>query len=150
MNISEKKFYVKIDGCPLFNWAKINEGKFVYLLKDQDDKTTEKELSEAYAFLYDDYIERLGLSKEYKKLLSIMKKKALLEIDFIINEDEFTETKIDLEERKLKEIVKGDENENQIEKSLIYLSKWIGYRLAIKEITVLEFYTILNEYGKAN
>jgi len=58
--------------------------------------------------------------------------------------------KIELEEKKLKDIIKGDESENQIEKTLIYLSKWIGYRLSIKEVTVFEFYTIMKEYGKAN
>ena len=79
-----------------------------------------------------------------------MKKKALYELDFIISEDKFYLTKIEVEEQKLKDLIKGEETSNQIEKTLIYLSKWIGYRLAIKEISTLEFYTILNEYGKAN
>jgi len=151
MNISGSKFYNDIEECPLFNWVKINEGKLNYIIKGNIQKEeTEEELSEAYNILYDSYIEKLGLSNEYKKLLNLMKKKAVLELDYILQEDEFLQTKIEIEERRLKEIIKGEEKENQIEKTLIYLSKWVGYRLPIKEVTVLEFYTILNEYGKAN
>jgi hypothetical protein len=37
-----------------------------------------------------------------------------------------------------------------IEQTLIYLGKWLGYRLNPKEINVIEYYNILDEYGKAN
>ena len=37
-----------------------------------------------------------------------------------------------------------------IDESLIYLSKFMGYRLNPKEITVIEYYTLLDHYGKAN
>lgn len=148
--MSIKKFYESIEDLPLYNWSKINEGMLEYLLIDHSKKASEEELNNAYNILYDDYILRLGLSKEYKKLLLVMKKKALYELDFIISEDKFYLTKIEVEEQKLKDLIKGEETSNQIEKTLIYLSKWIGYRLAIKEISTLEFYTILNEYGKAN
>jgi hypothetical protein len=43
-----------------------------------------------------------------------------------------------------------DENkgENNITKTLIYLSKWVGFKLKLNEVTVLEFFTMLNEYSK--
>ena len=37
-----------------------------------------------------------------------------------------------------------------IDQSLIHLSKWVGYRLNPKEITVVEYFNISEQYGKAN
>ena len=79
-----------------------------------------------------------------------MKRKAILECDFVITKDKFKLTEIGVEEAKIKSMLDNKGEGTSIEKSLIYLSKWLGYRINIKEVTTLEYFNLLEEYGKAN
>lgn len=143
-------FYESIDEIPLYNWAKINDGNLKFILISMDSDVTDLELSDAWEKLYDDYIEKRGLSKHYKKLLSLMKQKVILQCDYIITGELFKLTELEIQEQKLNEMIQKDAIDISIEKTLIYLSKWIGYRLDWKVITLNEYYLILEEYGKAN
>jgi hypothetical protein len=145
-----EKFYKSIDDIPLFNWVKINAGEMNLILINKDYSATNEELSDAWDNLFDDYIEKRGLSKSYKQLLKIMQKKAMLECDYIISGDLFKLTEIEIEEQNLKQLIGKDSIDMSVEKSLILLSKWIGYRLDWKIITVSEYYLILSEYGETN
>lgn len=144
------KYYKLIEEIPLFNWVKINAGELHFIKKEDDCIFTETELSEAWDILFDDYLTKRGLSKSYKKLLDVMKKKMLLQCDFIITGDMFKLTQIEVEEQNLQQLVSKDNVDISVEKSLVFLSKWIGYRLDWKIITLTEYYIILEEYGKAN
>jgi hypothetical protein len=143
-------FYESIEEIPLYNWAKINEGNLKFILLKIDTEVNELQLSEAWEKLYDDYIVKRGLSKHYQKLLTLMKQKTVLECDYIITGELFKLTEIEIQEEKLREMIQKDAVDISIEKTLIYLSKWIGYRLDWKVITLNEYYLILEEYGKAN
>lgn len=145
-----EKFYKSIEDIPLFNWVKVNAGEMNFLLINKEDSASNEELSEAWDILFDDYIEKRGLSKSYKQLLNVMKKKVILECDFIISGDLFKLTEIEIEEQNLKQLIGKDSVDMSVEKSLIILSKWIGYRLDWKIITLNEYYLILKEYGETN
>jgi hypothetical protein len=145
-----EKFYKSIEDIPLFNWVKVNAGEMNFLLINKEDSTSNEELSEAWDILFDDYIEKRGLSKSYKQILNVMKKKAILECDYIVSGDLFKLTEIEIEEQNLKQLIGKDSVDMSVEKSLIILSKWIGYRLDWKIITLNEYYLILKEYGETN
>jgi hypothetical protein len=146
----QKVFYELIEDIPLYNWVKINAGDLKYILLDIESKISDEKINSAWENLYDDYLVKRGLSAQYKKLLMLMKKKAILECDFIITGELFKLTEIEIEEQKLTELIQKDGVDITVEKTLIYLSKWIGYRLDWKIITLTEYYLILEEYGKAN
>jgi hypothetical protein len=80
--------------------------------------------------------------------LDILKKKALLQCEFLITKDDFKLTQIEIEDAKIVSLQKTSESGLSIEKTLIYLGKWLGYRLDWKVITVTEFYSIMEEYEK--
>lgn len=130
---------------------KCNEGEIIYIKKEvvPGSDPNENDLK-AWENLHDQYIEKYGLSKLYKKLLSLMKEKALLECTFVITRDRFKLTQIELKEAELKSAIANNSNGMTIEEALVYLSKWIGYRLNPKEISVVEYFNILAQYGKAN
>lgn len=139
------EFYTDINDLPLYNWLKLQEGKYEYVNKSLHIC---KENEQYFNDLYDQYLQKRGLSEQYRRILNCVKKIALLECDYVIKNDRFLLTLIDIEREKYKQLTKVTGKEVSIEKTLIFLSKWIGYRLDPKQITVLEYYNILEEYGK--
>lgn len=141
----QERHYQSIDEIPLFNWQKCLNGelKYVHLeLKEEADN------QEAFNKLYDEFLQKRGVNKEYQKYLDILKKKALLQCEFLITKDNFKLTQIEIEDAKIVSLQKTSESGLSIEKTLIYLGKWLGYRLDWKVITVTEFYSIMEEYEK--
>lgn len=145
-----EKLYNSINEIPLFNWVQVSAGELKYLIKNPGDRPEQYDLQGAYEILFDDYLIKRGLSKSYKKLLELMKKKTLLECEYIITGETFKLTEIQLAEEILRSEMEKDKVDISVEKSLVFLSKWIGYRLDWKVITLSEYYLIMEEYGKAN
>jgi len=140
-----EKYYQSIDEIPLFNWQKCLEGDVKYVnLETKEDSGNQ----EAFTKLYDEFLQKRGVNKEYKKYLDILKKKAMLQCEFLITKDNFKLTQIEIEDAKIVSLQKTSESGLSIEKTLIYLGKWLGYRLDWKVITVTEFYSIMEEYEK--
>ena len=140
-----EKYYQSIEEIPLFNWQKCLEGDVKYVnLQTKDDSSNQ----EAFNKLYDEFLQKRGVNKEYKKYLDILKKKAMLQCEFLITKDDFKLTQIEIEDAKIVSLQKTSEEGLSIDKTLIYLGKWLGYRLDWKIISVSEFYSILEEYEK--
>lgn len=142
-----EKHYKSLDEIPLYNWTKCMNGEIRFVRVDMQDH---KDNETHFKALYDDYLQTRGLGKEYKNYLSILKKKAMLQCDYLISKDRFKLTQIEIEDAKLEALSKDKGEGISIEKTLIYLSKWLGYRLDWKQVTANEYYLILDEYGKAN
>ena len=140
-----EKYYQSIDEIPLFNWQKCLSGELKYVHLELKEETDNQE---AFNKLYDEFLQERGVNKEYKKYLDILKKKALLQCEFLITKDDFKLTQIEIEDAKIVSLQKTSESGLSIEKTLIYLGKWLGYRLDWKVISVTEFYSIMEEYEK--
>ena len=149
-NFKKIETYKSIDEIPLYNWNKITSGEIEYIKKNLNEKLSDKKLNIAYEILNDDYLDKKGLGLNYKRILDLMKKKAIAECDFAITKNTFKLTEIELYEYQISEKLKDDKNGMSIEKTLVYLSKWLGYRIDSKQITLSEYYIIIEEYGKAN
>ena len=140
-----EKYYQSIDEIPLFNWQKCLNGELKYVHLELKEETDNQE---SFNKLYDEFLQKRGVNKEYQKYLDILKKKALLQCEFLITKDNFKLTQIEIEDAKIVSLQKTSESGLSIEKTLIYLGKWLGYRLDWKVITVTEFYSIMEEYEK--
>lgn len=81
-------------------------------------------------------------------MLKTMRKKALLQLKYVETWERFKLTEIDIETERLKNMLTNNGDGMTIEESLIHLSKWLGYRLNVKETTVVEYFNILKQYGK--
>lgn len=104
----------------------------------------------AWEKIYDSYIKEYGLSDVYKKLLNAMKKKALLEVDFIITRERFKLTEIEMQIANLDAMLMNKGSGVTIEQSLIHLSKWMGSWINVKTITTRDYFNLMEEYGKEN
>lgn len=123
--------------------------EYGYIRKEPTEAPTEEDILH-WEKVYDSYLIKYGLSDINTKYLETLRKKALLEAEYIIHRKRFTITKIEIMEAKLAGILKNAGHGMTYEQALIHLSKWIGYRLDPKIVTALEYFTLLDEYGKAN
>lgn len=142
-------YWDSIEDLPLYNWIKCNNNDYLYTRKDPKGKKNKSDL-EQWVKLYDQYLEHFGLNERYEKYLEAQRKKALLQADYVITKNNFKKTQIAIQDAKLKnlELYFGDGQE--IEVILIWLGKFIGYKINTKETSVKEYFTLLEEYGKAN
>lgn len=133
---------------PLYNWIKCNEGKIEFT-RISDEGNPEMDVI-TWENIYNDYLKEFGLSETYKRMLNAMRKKAILELDFVLTGNRFKLTEIEIEETRLNAMLQNAGNGMTIEESLIYISKWLGTWLNVKNITVREYFNLLEQYGKAN
>jgi len=111
---------------------------------------TEELLIEAWAKIYDQYLFRFGLNKKYERYLQAMVRRAELQTDYVMTKDKFKLTEIEIQDAKIANLEAHFGSGETIEVVLVYVSKWLGYRINTREISVLEYFVILDEYGKAN
>ena len=143
-----EKYWGSIDDFPLYNWIECNKGKYKYTRINGIGN--EKKDQETWVKLYDEYLAVFGLSKKYEKYLLLCKKKALLQAEYIITKEVFKKTEIELQNAKIKslEVYFGDGE--KIEVILMWLSKFLGYKVDKKQTSVKEYFILVEEYGKAN
>lgn len=148
---TQEGHFKSISEITLENWIKCVDGDLRFSRKNVDlnSELTESDVL-AWNEIYDTYIAFFGLGDVYKKILSIMKKKALLELEFINKRVAFKLTEITIQEAKLKQLLENKGSSMTIKQSLIHLSRWMGQMLKTKEITVEEYFNLIEEYGKHN
>jgi hypothetical protein len=143
----QKKYYSELNEIPLFNFEKCLSGDYSYVCKKDADKWGKKEVI-AFTELYDKYVQKYQ-KKDLDSKISIYKNIIQLQCAYIESGEEYFLTQIEIKKSQLpnKNEVKLESNTTQ---TLITLSKFMGYRLNPKEITVDEFYTIIQDYERAN
>jgi hypothetical protein len=146
---NSKKYYLDLENLPLKNWIKISNGDYTYTRKNLNKGNKRKDLK-AYELINDNYIERFGLSKSYLKLLNILRKKALLELDFVISGNRAKLTQIEIEESNLKNSFQNKGKSTTIEATLIHISKFLNTWVNVDTITVLEYFSLVEELDKYN
>ena len=138
-----KLYYTSLSDLPLKNWIAILNGDYIKTRRYRRGSIIEDAL--AYETLNDEYISRYGLDKYYLKLLKLLKKKAELEIDYILTGDRRKLTDIEIKEADLRQLIENKGTGLSIEASLIHISKFLGIWVNINTISTLEYYDLLQE-----
>lgn len=136
-----------IDEIPLYNWDKCLNGELKYVRKGNEGN--EQQDNENWIKIYDQYLVEFGLSKMHKKLLLALKEKAIHECDYIITGDKFKLTLIEMSESKLRQMIEINKVGVTTEQTMIHVSKWVGYRINPREITVKEYFYLLKEFERS-
>ena len=147
--MNREKYYLTIDELPLWNWIKIMDGETTFIRKNNVDGN---EIADAIVFdeLFDQYVNDFGLSKMHKKMLEAQKKRAMLELDFILTKNRFKLTEIDMQIAKIEAMLKNAGSGMTIEQSLIHISKWMNSWINAKSISTREFFVLSNEFERIN
>jgi hypothetical protein len=136
---------------PLFNWLRCLEGKLNYTRKNatEQDEITQEDL-DSWNKIYDNYLDIYGLNDLAKRLMKLQVKLAKAKNDYIIRSNKFQFNVIRIIESEI-EKVKGLTNKGiTTESVLVHLSKFQGYHISVKTLTVREYFDLLKEYERAN
>ncbi len=141
-----KDYLTSIDECMVYNWRKCQEGELIYTRKDLNIGREADDVL-AWELIQDSYYAKFGLGKDYLRVLEIQKDIALLQCDLVITGDTFLNNKIKRYKRELEEILDRP-YKNDLQETLIHITKWLGSPVREKETTVLELYSMLNVMKK--
>ncbi len=142
------EYYLALDEIPLHNFIKCQKGEYEFVRKS---KSGTNKLDESHwVEIYDQYIKEFGLGKLHTKLLEAMRKKAILQCEFVEKRDRFKMTLIDMQITKLNGMMANAGSGITIEQTLIHLSKWMGQWIDIKKIKAKEYFNLVREYERYN
>jgi hypothetical protein len=147
-DLSSKNYYLELDEMPMANWIKCTNGDLTYVRKGKAGTPANDIIY--WDLMYDKYIDTFGLSKYNLRLLEQMKKLALAELDYMITGDRFKLTIIEMETRRLEVMKQSAGTGISLEQGSVHLSKWLGYPIRMKEISVLEYFNLLQEFDRYN
>jgi hypothetical protein len=130
-------------------WLKCQEGDLTALRVDPGIGTEEQDFV-AWEFVNQNYVETFGVSRKHVRYLQLQKELLLVRMEYLISEDKFLLNRIDDIEREMSTVFVSDQPNANIITTFIHLSKFMGYRITAETISVLEFFTMVEEYGKNN
>lgn len=140
------KYWESIDEMPMYHWQKCSDGFLKYVNVNLIDDETGNQIQ--YDKLYDQYLARFGLSKQFERYMKLLQQKAKLQCLYVQTNKRFKLTEIEIVDAKIERLNVNFGDGKSIETTCLHLSKWLGYKVNLKETTVVEYYTIIQEYGK--
>ena len=147
----EDGYYTHICNIPLDNWLRCQAGDLSYCRKASSRSDGNLGADHHYwDMVYDSYIQEYGLNKAYKKMLETMRRKAIAELEYCITGDRTQLTLAEIEESQIKSMLDNRGTGMTIEKTLIHLSKWIGYWLETSRLTAQQYFDLLGEFENYN
>ena len=136
-----------IEDLPIKAWFNIHKtGDYRLLMKEvvTIDANDFQKLFDVWNSIYNQYIEMFGLSEEFLADLNNQIELANYKAEFIITGDRYFLTLIKIEEAKI--AVDKSENDKPFELEILLakMSKYYGFKLESKELTVVQYYSYLN------
>jgi len=118
-----------------------------YIVKDGKCED-EIKLVNAFELLYSDYLKRIGIGEKYRILVEAEKRLVLTRCEFVETKNRKLLNKIDQLEAKIDNMKKSNGETTKPEIIIMYLSKYLGFKIKIKKDTTLEYFYWINEYKK--
>lgn len=140
-------YYKSIEELPVYNWFKIQETNDLRHILKKYGEVSKKELFElekAITSLTDQYIDTFGISYEFRQQLELKRDIRVMEIDFFLTQDKFKLTFINHKKAQLKVLVTRI-NKAETGNVKVYVSKYMGFQVDYKKMSVREFYETLRE-----
>ncbi len=140
--------YKDINELPILNWYKVHkEEEYGCLLKDNKELTSGEivDLLLLWDVLNNQFIERFGLSDEFRLEMDVRNKIAEYTADHIITGDNYYRTMIRIEETKLKMFNTDIKSEDGLERMLVKMSRSYGFKLDSRDLTTEQYYSYLYE-----
>jgi hypothetical protein len=150
-SITHVQRYSGIDDMLLFNWLKCLEGKLNYtrINANEHDEITQEDL-DSWNKIYDNYLDIYGLNDLAQRLMKLQIKLAKAKNDYIIRSNKFQFNVIRIVESEIEKLKSLTNKGITTESVLVHLSRYQGYQITVKTITVRGYFDLLKEYERAN
>lgn len=142
-------YFLTIDKLTMDRWLKCQEGDLTALRVDPGIGSEEQDFV-AWELVNQNYIETFGVSRKHVRYLQLQKELLIVRLEMLITGEKFLLNRIDDIEREMTSVFVSDQPNQNITTTFIHLSKFMGYRITAETISVLEFFTMVEEYGKNN
>lgn len=144
---NSKHYWASIDEMPLYFWEKCQEGKLQFVNKDRKPRPYD---ADVWLVLYNEYLDRYGLGEQLDRYLTQKIHLAKLRLAYIQTNNVFLLNNIDIAQIELNQLDPSKHEGMSTAQVVVHLSKWIGYRIDTRAITVVEFKEMLEEYVRSN
>lgn len=144
---NSKTSWASISEMPLYNWEKCQEGHLQYANRDHKPRETD---IENWVRLYNEYLERYGLGEQLERYLSQKAHLTKLRLTYIQTNNVFLLNNIEIAQIELEQLDPSKHDGMTIQQVLIYLSKWLGYRIDTKLVTIVEFKEMQEQYVRSS
>ena len=141
-----EKYYSELNDIPLYNFEKCLSGDYRFICLHQPEKWSKHEFN-AFLLIYEKYIQKYQ-KKELVNKVNILKTLIELHYMYAATNDKSFLTQIDIKKSQLPKT--HEKTESNTTQTLVVLSKFMGYRLNPREISVDEFYTIIRNYERSS
>tara|TARA_R110000751_G_scaffold46884_3_gene105084 strand:+ start:3005 stop:3499 length:495 start_codon:yes stop_codon:yes gene_type:complete len=155
-NLGRHNCFTSIEDLPIKIWFEIHKtGDYTTLMKvliPLSEKVA-LQLATIWNKIYDEYITSYGLTDEFLAELRTEIKLANLQAEYVITGKRYYKTLIKIEQEKKRLLGEDLKQPIEIESILAKMSKYYGFKLSSKELTVAEYYSYINnviEDGKKN
>jgi hypothetical protein len=137
-----EKYYLTVDLCPLRSWRLANEGDLTALRVNQSDGTPEQDLT-AWEDLYNDFIQKVGLSQEFEEFINLMKEKVEAINDFVQTRERFKLNRIEQIDAELLVYRQTAGKGLTIEQVLPRLTDRYKVHFRERDLTVLDYFNLI-------
>jgi len=145
-----EKHYSGVEDMLLYNWIKCLDGEIQYTRIIVNNDSVNEEDLKAWNKIYDNYLDVYGLNDLAKRLMNLNKKLAIAQNDYIISENRFVLNAVRVLSSEIEKIKSQMNKGLSHDKVLIHLSKFMGFKLSSKKITVKEYLDLLIEHERGN
>ena len=145
-------FYDSLSTLPIFNFYKVKfSGSLLYLLKNEnlEEITITKEefdlLRSHWVKLEAEFIDRFAMNNKFMNRILIEKTILLLKLDQLTSDNPLIQNRIKAEEMKLEEDSGGTEEVFDIDKTVGYVEKYMGFQIDTFKTPIAKLYSYINQ-----
>jgi hypothetical protein len=141
--------YKSLEELPIYNWDKcVRSGELKYLLLDPNLKC-DVDLLELFMKFHQDYLDIFGANEESERYLSLLKQK-IHHIEQIILGVKFHKNYLKIVDFEIEAIEKKKGDSQDLFDICAILSKFMGFQLDVKKVTVIDYYKYIKLLEKHN
>jgi len=136
------KYFNSIDEMPIHNYLKVVDGNLKFLVVKRGILGNP---IKAFDEIQRQLVDRFGISENFAEILELRREICELQCEVAITENRFQNTFIRIKEQELEQLlaIKGATNEEL--KTII--EKWLGFKLNLQQISVVEWFTYLKQFS---
>jgi VIT1/CCC1 family predicted Fe2+/Mn2+ transporter len=138
------KYFNSIDEMPIHNYLKVVDGNLKFLVVKRG---IFGDAIKAFEDIQRQLVDRFGISENFAEILELRREICELQCEVAITENRFQNTFIRIKEQELEQLlaIKGSTNEEL--KTII--EKWLGFKLNLQQISVVEWFTYLKQFSQS-